>query len=449
LKRNDILKLTIEKLSPDGAGMAKAEGRTISISGAIPGDEVSVRVKSVKRHTALVVLEEILSGDVERCAPFCPHFGCCGGCRWQNIPYSAQCRLKAEIVKSALDSVKGIEPVGEVPFTPSADEYYYRNKMEFSFDSPPGSGMTMLGLHEAGKFNSVFDVHNCRLLSEQSNRIVEKVRNYVLERSLSVYGLKSHTGLLRYLVIREGKNTGEVMVNLVTSGEEFTSEDEFADLITGSFPKVTSLYLSINRSPGSTATAQERRLLRGVETIVDRIGEFSFSISPDAFFQTNTVQAKNLYDTIRDFSALTGVENLLDLYCGTGTIGIYLARGAKTVTGIEISQDAVNDARTNAKMNGVSNCAFLAGAVEDVLEEQGENFDVVVCDPPRAGIHPRALYDLVRMRIPRMVYVSCNIKALPGDLEMLAMAGYRLKNVRAFDMSPHTPHVETVALLEI
>jgi 23S rRNA (uracil1939-C5)-methyltransferase len=449
LKRNDILTLSINRLSPDGAGMAEIEGRTVSVPGAIPGDEVIIRVSSVKRHTALVRLEKILSGEVERRDPYCPHFRTCGGCRWQDIPYDVQCRLKADLVKSALGSVKGIEPVEEVPFTPSKDIYYYRNKMEFSFDSLPGSETFTLGLHEAGKFNIVFDVHSCRLQSEMSNQVIDTVRSYAKEKSLSIYGLKSHTGLLRYLVIRNGRNTGEMMVNLVTSGEEFGQADELADLIVEKFPCTASLYLSINRSPGSTAAGQERKLLRGSETIRERIGEYTFSLSPDAFFQTNTAQAENLYDTVREFSGLTGTERLLDLYCGTGTIGIYLAGRTKTVTGIEISEDAVRDARTNAELNEVSNCSFVAGAVEDVLEEGGNDFDVVICDPPRAGIHPRALYDLVQMRIPRMVYVSCNIKALPGDLEKLAMAGYSLKKVRAFDMSPHTPHVETVVLLEI
>jgi 23S rRNA (uracil1939-C5)-methyltransferase len=239
------------------------------------------------------------------------------------------------------------------------------------------------------------------------------------------------------------------MVNLVTSGEEFAEAEVFAELITAAFPEVSSLYLSINRSPGSTTIAQERRKLWGADTIRDRIGDFTFSISPDAFFQTNTRQAENLYDTISEFSGLSGAENLLDLYCGTGTIGICLAGQAKTVTGVEISKDAVCDAQYNAETNGAENCTFIAGAAEDVLESQGEKFDIVICDPPRAGIHPRALHSLVRMRIPRMVYVSCNIKALPGDLETLVMAGYRLKNIRVFDMSPHTPHVETAVLLQI
>ena len=449
MKRNDILTLTIDRLSPDGYGISEAEGRAIKVPGAIPGDEVSVRVTSVKRHTALVQLEKILSGEVKRRDPFCPHFGICGGCRWQDIPYPVQCRLKEEMVRSALAGVPGIGPVEEIPFTPSPDEFYYRNKMEFSFDSPPGSGLTMLGLHEAGKFDRVFDVHTCRLQSELSNKAIEVVRSFAEERKLSVYGLKTHAGLLRYLVIRDGKYTGEVMVNLVTSGEEFAQSEEFAERITGAFPEASSLLLSINRSPGSTAAGQERRTLRGAETISERIGKFTFSISPDAFFQTNTLQAENLYDAIREFSGLTGAENLLDLYCGTGTIGIYLAGRVKTVTGVEISKDAVRDAQTNAEINGAKNCTFIAGAAEDVLDEQGEDFEVVVCDPPRAGIHPRALHSLVRMRIPRMVYVSCNIKALPGELEMLGLAGYRLKNIRAFDMSPHTPHVETVVLLEI
>ncbi|GAF82081.1 unnamed protein product [marine sediment metagenome] len=250
-------------------------------------------------------------------------------------------------------------------------------------------------------------------------------------------------------MVRDGKNTGGLMVNLVTSGEEFPFSEEFAGCLVSEIPEVTTVVRSINRGKSSVTIGEESETLFGDGVISERIGDNTFTISPDSFFQTNTHQAENLYDTIKEFSGLTGTESVLDLYCGTGTIGIYLAGGAKTVTGVEMVESAVEDARKNAELNDVKNITFLAGKVENLIDENMENFDVVVCNPPRAGIHPKALSKLLRMRIPRMVYVSCNIKAMPHDLEMLAMAGYRLRDVRVLDMSPHTLHVETVVLMEI
>ena len=449
MKRNDIITLKIERLSPDGAGVVEMEGSTIQVWGAIPGDVAEVRIRSLKRHSATGEVLAIQSGAVARIEQSCPHYGLCGGCSWQEIPYETQCALKADIVKNVLAGVPGIGPVGDIPVIPSPEAFRYRNKMEFSFDSPPYSGEIHLGLHEKGKFDRVFDVTGCRIQSELAGELVNMAREFAVERGFTVYGLRSHEGLLRFLVVREGKNTGEVMVNLVTSGEDFPGAEEFAEAVTARFPEVKTITLSINRSPGSTAMAQERRVLVGEGRIRDHIGAFTFTISPDAFFQTNTPQAENLYNTIREFSALTGSEHVLDLYCGTGTIGISLAGGAASVTGVELVEDAVADARRNAILNGVTNASFLAGPVEDLLDERLGQFDVVVCDPPRVGIHPRALSRLVMLRIPRMVYVSCNVKAIPNDLEMLFMAGYRLKEARVLDMAPHTPHIETVLKLEI
>ncbi|MFC1528471.1 23S rRNA (uracil(1939)-C(5))-methyltransferase RlmD [Candidatus Latescibacterota bacterium] len=450
MKRGEIIRVQIDRLNPDGTGYAVAEGRKLSIKGILPGDEADVRVLSVKRHTARVKLETIISTGVERISPECPHFSYCGGCRWQDVPYNVQCRMKGDLVNTALAGVPGIEPVERIDVVPSPDVFFYRNKMEFSFDSPPPlQGKVFLGLHEAGKFDRVFDLEDCRLQSELSNRAVQVTRAFVMEQELSAYGLKSHEGLLRFLVVRDGKNTGDLMLNLVTSGEDFTAIKAFSERVVKDIPGVTTVIRSINRGKGSVAIGEEHDIFFGDGFIREHIGEYIFTISPDSFFQTNPRQTENLYNTIRDFSGLSGRENLLDLYCGTGTIGIYLAGMAKTVTGVETVESCIADAERNAELNDVSNITFLSGQVEKVIGETMGTFDVVVCDPPRAGLHPKALNKLLRLRIPRMVYVSCNIKAMPHDLEMLAMAGYRVKDVRAFDMSPHTPYVETVILLEI
>jgi len=451
VKRGDVVRVSIRRLAPDGSGYAELDGRSVLVRGALPGDEAEVRVQAVKRHTVRVKLESIVNPGVERIPPRCSHYRRCGGCTWQDVPYDVQCRLKADMVRDVLDSVPALGAAGEaVETVPSDDVWFYRNKMEFSFDSPPGSGgSVLLGLHEAGRYDRVFDLERCWLQSEMSNRAVETVRGYAVERGLSVYGLKSHRGLLRYLVVREGKNTGDFMVNLVTSGDDFPGPEEFAGHVVRNLPGTTTVIRSINRGKGGVTLGEERRILFGGGGIHERIGNRMFSISPDSFFQTNTRQTVKLYDTVKEFADLSGSEKLLDLYCGAGTIGIYLADDVKTVTGVESFEQAVEDARKNAELNGVTNAVFIAGKVESVIDESLGDFDVVVCDPPRAGIHPKALDRLLHMRIPRMVYVSCNAGAMAHDLEMLAMAGYRLAKVRVFDMSPHTRHVETVVSLKL
>lgn len=449
MKKGEVLRINVEHLAPDGSGFAEVEGRTMLIKGVLPGDEADVRVISIKRHSARVKLESIVTEGVKRTVAKCPHFSLCGGCKWQDIPYHVQCQLKLQLMKDSFGKVSGIEPVEDIEIVPSPDVFYYRNKMEFSFDSPPKTGKLVLGLHEPGRYDRVLDISGCLLQSELSNRVVTATRNFVLEHKLSAYGLKSHVGLLRFLVVRDGKNTGDLMVNLVTSGEEFREEMEFCDYLMKEVPEVTTVIRSINRGSGSVSAGEEREVLFGDGLLRDQIGTFTFTISPDSFFQTNIHQTKNLYDTILEFSNLSGTEHLLDLYCGTGTIGIYLAERAAEVTGIEIVDEAVMDAKRNAGINGVKNITFIHGRAEKTISENMGKFDVVICDPPRAGIHPGVMNYLVRMRILRMVYISCNLKAIPVDLETLLMAGYRIKKVRVFDMSPHTPHVETVILLEI
>jgi 23S rRNA (uracil1939-C5)-methyltransferase len=449
MKKGEILNVTIDKLAPDGSGITEAGNRKIEVKGALPGDVVEVQVAALRRRRARVRLESIITEGVCRIDAKCAHFGVCGGCRWQNVPYEVQCGLKKQILDDALGKIHGFEPDGDIEIVQSPDVYYYRNKMEFSFDRPPKDELVKLGLHEAGRYDSVFNVTGCYLQSEISNKIIDATRAFVLDHGLSAYGLKSHVGLLRYLMIRDGKNTGEVMVNLVTSGEEFGQADAYSRHLLERVPEITTIIRSINSGRGSVSTGEEHHVLHGDGVLNDTIGKYGFTISPDSFFQTNTRQAEQLYDYIAELCSLTGTENVLDLYCGTGTIGIYLAERAKHVTGVELVEDAVRDARLNADRNGIDNIAFIAGQAEKTIDETMGDFDVVICDPPRAGIHPKAMKHLVRMRIPRMIYVSCNIKAVAPDMEMLMLAGYRIKEAKAFDMSPHTPHIETVFLLEI
>lgn len=448
MKQGGTVQCTIASLGPDGAGRTMADGRLLTVKGALPGDEVEVRLSRVREDSAKGKLVRVLRHGVPRIGAACPHTPVCGGCRRQDVPYPRQLELKREQLRTALDAIPGYTP-DEIPaVSPSPEVFYYRNKMEYSFDSPPrAGGRVFLGLHEAGRFDRVFDVAACRLQSETANLILDVTRRFAAEHGLSAYGLKSHRGLLRFLTVRTGANTGDLMVNLVTSGELFPDESAWMEQVLAAAPRITTIVRSISDSPGAVATGQERRVLFGNGWITDRIGAFTFRISPDSFFQTNTRQAEHLYETIREFCGLEGTGQLLDLYCGTGTIGIYLSREATSVTGVEAVEEAVADARTNAALNGVTNASFVAGEVERILDDGMGQFDAAVCDPPRPGLHPKAMKRLLRLDIPRIVYVSCNAKALPVDCAAMIDAGYRIRAVRAFDMSPHTPHLETVVLL--
>ncbi len=449
MKKGEHITLAIERLAPDGAGTGAVKGRMIPVKGTVPGDVVEVRIDRLKRTSARVTLCSFIEQGIDRVQADCPHFDYCGGCRWQNVPYDTQCNLKAGIVKDQLSDYIDPGMLNGLSVEPSPDEFCYRNKMEFSFDRPPGAPKPFLGLHEYGRYDKVFDITDCFLQSPVSNRILAAARAFTIQHDLSIYGLKSHRGLLRYLSVRDSKKTGEVMVNLVTSEDPFLHAGDFCAYLRGEVPEITTIIRSINSGVASVAVGESREVLYGSGTINEGIGTYTFTISPDSFFQTNPRQAKHLYDAIREFCKLTGSERVLDLYCGTGTIGIYLADKADAVVGIEVVEDAVCDARRNAELNGVENISFVAGQVEHTVHESMHDFDVLVCDPPRAGIHPRAMRELVKMRVPRFIYVSCTINALPGDLELLKLAGYKISDIRVFDMSPHTPHIETVLLLEL
>lgn len=449
LSKTDLYTVSIERLSHKGAGIADLDGRPLSIPGALPGDVVEARLVAVKRHCLRGRIERVIEPGVPRVAPPCAHFPVCGGCVWQDVPYEAQCRFKASLVSDALGKAEGLDPPGDIELVPAPEPWGYRNKMEFSIDAPPWlEGRVLVGMHEAGSFNRVFDLGWCHIQTARANAVIAATREFIASRGLTAYGLRSHRGLLRFLVIREGVETGDLMAVLVTSGEPFPEAADYAALLRERVPGLTTVLLSVSSSMAGVATGGEYEVLAGPGRILDRIGPHTYAISPDSFFQTNTRQANRLYDTIREFCALTGSERLLDLYCGTGTIGIHCADRAGDVVGIESAPDAVKDARENAAVNGISNIAFIAGPVEEVIGGL-DSFDVAVCDPPRAGIHPDGLAHLARIRIPRLVYVSCNVRQLPLDLEVLALAGYRITAVRAFDMSPHTPHVETVVRLDL
>lgn len=445
-RRGDDVELHITGVDEKGRGVGFLEGYTALVRGAIPGDLVKGYVRKVKNRQKEVEVrkQELVDSEKKRIEPLCTHFGTCGGCVWQDVVYEDQVQVKLNLVKRCLQNAQ-IDVEVDTPLVVE-DPFFYRNKMEFSFGVSKDQEI-QIGLHVPGRFDHVFDLEACYLQSPLSNEIVAFVRDFVVSHNLSVYHLKTHEGLLRFLTIREGKRTDQTMVILTTSGDDFEDIEALAGQLQDTFPQVTCFIHSINKRKAQVAFGDEEIAVSKEAHIEDRLGDFTFEISPTSFFQTNTYQAEKLYQRVVDIADPQPDDKVLDLYCGMGGISFFLAKRVNQVLGIEVSESAVRDALKNSAENNIDNCAFMAGQAEDLmgqLAEGPERFDLVVTDPPRAGMHPKAMGALIEMRPKKIVYVSCNPQALANDLRVLVEAGYRADYCQLVDMFPHTPHCEVL-----
>ena len=448
-RRGDVVDIDIEQVDEKGQGIGFLNDYTVRVRGGIPGDVVQGYIRKMQNRRRQIDVRKtaLLNSTIKRVDAPCEHFGVCGGCAWQDVPYADQVEVKQQLVKGCLDAA-GIVVDLDQPLVMDTP-FYYRNKMEFSFGISD-EGQADLGLHVPGRFDHVFDLRACHLQSELSNQIVDFVRRFVRERKLSVYHLKRHEGLLRFLTIREGKNTDETMVILTTSGEAFNAVGELAKSLAETFPQVKCFVHSINSRKAQVAFGDEEIPLLERDHISDRLGPFTFEISPSSFFQTNTHQAERLYERIVALAAPQKEDRVLDLYCGMGGISFFLSRQVDNVLGIEVSESAVQDAVRNSARNDISNCVFMSGPAEELmgqLTQQNDRFDLVVTDPPRVGMHPKAMGALIKLRPKKIVYVSCNPQALGRDLKILCQAGYRVDYGQLVDMFPHTPHCEVLVRL--
>ena len=448
VSKGETVELGIDSLAYGGNGVARLNGFVVFVRRGLPGDRVRARVTKVKRGFAEAVAEEVVEPSSLRVDAPCAHFPACGGCRFQDLAYEAQVESKAEQVRDALVRLGSFPDPPVEPIVPAASRFHYRNKLEYSFtQTDEGVG---LGFHRAGRWDEVLDVDRCWLTTDTGNAIRNAVRDWAREERLAAYDQETQRGYLRHLVVREGRNTGQVLVMLVTApGERF--ETGYLVEVLRRFEQVRSVHWAVNDTPAEV-TNLPSTLLWGEEAIEEEILGLRFRLRPNAFLQTNTEMAEQLYRLVRDFAALTGSETVYDLYCGTGTIGLALARDALTVWGVEISEESVACAIENAEVNGIGNAAFFAGNVSQSLEELRDRAgapDVVVVDPPRAGLAGKALRRTGGLGAPRIVYVSCNPTTLASDLKVLRDEyGYGLRRVRPVDMFPHTPHIESVSLLE-
>jgi 23S rRNA (uracil1939-C5)-methyltransferase len=446
--KDQELELTVDSLAYGGNGVARLNGFVVFVRRGLPGDRVRARVTKVKRNHAEALATEILEPGPARVEAPCRHYPACGGCRFQDLAYEAQLAAKTEQVRDAFTRLGGFREPPLEEAVPAKSVFHYRNKLEYSFTQYE-DGPT-LGFHKAGRWDEVLEIEQCWLTTELGNQIRNAVRDWAREEGLEAYDQGTQSGYLRHLVYREGRNTGQVLVQLVTApGERF--ETGYLVEVLRRFAEVRSVHWAINDTPAEV-TNLPTRLLWGDDSIEERLSGLRFRVSPNAFLQTNTEMAEVLYGIAREFAGLSGRETVWDLYCGIGTIGLTLAADALTVWGIEVSEESVARAIENAELNGVTNAAFFAGNVGQAIEELRDRSgppDVVVVDPPRAGLAGKALRRLGRIGAPRVVYVSCNPTTLASDVKTLRDEwGYELLRARPVDMFPHTPHVECVALLE-
>jgi 23S rRNA (uracil1939-C5)-methyltransferase len=445
LRKDQELELTIDSLAYGGSGVARLNGFVVFVRRGLPGDRVLARVTKVKRSHAEATALAVVEAGAPRVEAPCAHFPACGGCRFQDLAYEAQLDAKATQVADALERIGKLSDFELEPAVPAESLFHYRNKLEYSFtNTPAGAG---LGFHKAGRWDEVLDIERCWLTTELGNAIRNEVRAWANTEGLVPFDQETQEGYLRHLVVREGRNTEQVLVLLVTAPGALPQESFVASV--QRFPQVRSVHWAVNDSPAEV-TNLPTKLLWGEDAIEEQILGLRFRIRPNAFLQTNTAMCERLYGLAVDYARLTGEETVYDLYCGAGTIGLSMARAALTVWGIEASEESVACAVENAELNGIANAAFFAGEVAadiDELRERAGPPDVVVVDPPRAGLAGKALRRVAALEPPRLVYVSCNPTTLAGNAkELVGEFGYRLERVRPVDMFPHTPHVESVAL---
>jgi 23S rRNA (uracil1939-C5)-methyltransferase len=440
--------LTVADLAFDGKAVAYRDGKVIFLDGGLPGEKVIAQVTQSKRRFDYATVKEVILKSSERIPAMCTHVGECGGCAWQDLDYTRQLFYKRKQVVDCIERIGGLESVKVADAVGSKGLFHYRNKMEFSFHITPSGGFT-LGLHRRGRFDEIFDLNACWLASDTCNQIVAWVRQFVKDRNLSVYDLMTNVGFIRFLMIREATRTGQIMINLVTNYGDMPEIGDFADGIRANFPAVTTLIRNQNGQKANIAIGESEETVFGPGYIEERLFDLTFRIRANSFFQTNTIQTEVLYHTALEMLNPSSSDRLLDLYCGTGSIGILAAGRVREALGVELVADAVKSARENADINRVGNIRFIEGDVKDVLamkEADGSVFDVVVVDPPRAGMHPRALKKIIELAPPKLLYISCNPATFARDAADIVRAGYRLPEVRPIDMFPHTKHIETVGV---
>ena len=489
-KRVTIDNIVVTDYAAQGKALARHDGKVIFIEGAVPGDTVNLLLTKNKKDFAEARVLELVTPSADRVTPFCMHFGVCGGCKWQMLPYNMQLKYKQQEAEQNLIRIGKVSGAQMLPIVGADEQIYYRNKLEFTFSNkeyrigqaeqspapltppregtfgpqilessietesaevPPRGGFrgASLGFHAPRVFDKTISIFECFLMDEVNNRIRNGMREIALENNYPFYDIKEHTGWLRNLIIRYC-TTGELMVNLCINYEDEINTKIVMDALLAKVPEITTLLYTINPKWNDTIYDLTPQIYFGKGYVTERLENFEFIISPKSFFQTNTKQAEKLYSIARDFAQLTGNEIVYDLYCGTGSIGIFVSPKAKKIIGVELIEDAIEDAKKNAANNNITHAAFFAGDVikicNDTFFEEHGRPDVVITDPPRAGMHEKLVIKLLEIAAPVIVYVSCNTATMARDILLLSEK-YTVEKTQPVDMFPHTHHIECVARL--
>jgi len=454
--------ILVESYAAEGKSLARVDGKVIFIEHAVPGDVVDLRLTKNKKDWAEGFPIRYHRYSSDRVEPFCAHFGTCGGCQWQMLPYEKQLSYKQQQVADVLTRLGKI-PLPEIlPIRGANNQRYYRNKIEYTFgtrefipkekmeeDQVPSAGAA--GFHARGFFDKIVRIDACHLQAEPTNRLRNFIRDLAFEHQWPFYDIRAHEGFLRNLQVRLCRS-GEIMANIVIAENNQERIETLMRAIANEFPEITTLLYTINTKWNDSISDLQPLVYKGPGYVMETLGEFSFKIGPTSFFQTNTEQAEALYRITRDFAELTGKEIVYDLYCGTGSIGIFCSKGAKKIIGVELIEAAIQDAWLNAKQNGLEHAHFLAGDVIDVCNDaffdQHGRPDVIITDPPRAGMHDKLVQKILDMEAPLVVYVSCNPATQARDLQRLAEK-YTVTRVQPVDLFPHTLHIENVVQLRL
>lgn len=459
-----VKNLKVHGIADKGMAVARdEEGLVYFVKGAVPGDEIDMLVLRKKKGFQTGIVNDFISYSSKRIVPVCEHFGLCGGCKWQNLSYPDQLHFKQENVNAAITRIAKLNDDIIEPIIGSKLTTFYRNKLEYSFstkrwltDEQIHSDATdlqkpALGFHAPGTFDKIIDVNKCHLQDDKSNKIRNWFRAYANEKNLSYYDIKGHNGFFRNLIVRN-TTLGEWMINIVLGENQKEEILAICKKLIVDFPFITTLFYTVNKKVNDTILDQDVICYHGPGFIKEKLGDLTFKIGPKSFFQTNSTQAKVLYDNVVSFANLKGTENVYDLYTGTGSIALYLAAHCKKVVGIESVKEAINDAHYNKELNGITNADFLVGDVKDVLtptfKDKYGHPDVIVTDPPRAGMHKDVVETLLELKAKKIVYVSCNPATQARDLLLLS-ALYDVTRIQPVDMFPHTSHIESIALLEL
>jgi len=456
LKRGQEIELLITDLAFGGQGISKLDDLVFFVKDAIPNQKIIAKISKIKKKYVEAYKIKILKDSKDQVAPVCEHFNWCGGCTTQQLDYQKQLHYKQKQISDILNKIAGIKDLDINPIIGCERTFFYRNKMEYTFSGNPwyieneSYDDVIVGLHVPKRFDKILNINKCHINYEVFNQIINIAKEVSNNEKMVPYDVIKHTGFLRYLVLRAGVQTNEFMINIVTSTFNKRFINLFLEKILDILPNVTSVINTINKEKNNTAKGTPKTIF-GSSYINEKIGDYTFKISANSFFQTNSYQVKTLYDYIIKISDFKKCDIVYDLYCGTGTIGIYIAQFVKKVYGIEIVEDAINDSKINAEINNIDNIDFYCGDLKDILNSEAldsiEKPTTVIVDPPRPGLHPNTVKNLIQLLPKKIIYVSCNPATMARDIKILIRDNYRIKNLQPVDMFPHTPHIECVATL--